>query len=71
MARRAWTYTEEKILLDNYHDCTIKELEKLLPARSRDSINKKIKVFKAKGKIKEGKSQEAISRAYIQRKKEI
>jgi hypothetical protein len=71
LARRTWTYTEEKILLDNYHDCTIKELEKLLPARSRDSINKKIKVFKAKGKIKTGKSVEAISRAYIQRKKEI
>lgn len=71
MARRGWTYTEEKILLDNYRDSTIKELEKLLPSRTRDSINKKIKVFKASGKIKEGKSEEAINRAYLQRKKEI
>jgi len=71
LSRRAWTYTEEQTLLKNYRDCTIKELERLLPTRSRDSINKKIKVLKAKGKIKEGKSDEAKNRAYIQRTKEI
>lgn len=65
--RKGWSYSEEKILLDNYHIKTIKELKALLPGREDDSINSKIKRLKAIGKIKDGKSQEAINRAYKQR----
>lgn len=68
--RKEWNYTEEKILLDNYHTKTIKELEELLPNRNSEMINMKIKRLKAIGKIKEGKSDEAIKRAYEQRNKE-
>lgn len=65
--RRGWSYTEERILLENYETKTAKELEQLLPGRSRDSINTKIKRLKAAGKIKGGKEEEVIKRAYIQR----
>lgn len=65
--KRGWTYSEEKILLDNYHTCTIKELEELLPKRNAESINSKIKRLKYAGKIVEGKSEEARERAYKQR----
>lgn len=69
MARRkGWSYTEEKILLDNYHTKTIQELKELLPKRNDDSINSKIKRLKSTGKIKDGKSKEAVNRAYKQRK---
>lgn len=65
--RRGWTYTEEKALIDNYNEKTIKELEKLLPGRKADSINCKIKRLKVSGKIVEGKYSEAVERAYKQR----
>ena len=68
MARRKnWTYTEERILIDNYNTKTIKELEQMLPGRQADSINCKIKRLKATGKIVEGKDDETIKRAYLQR----
>ena len=67
MARRGWSYTEERLLVERYNDMTIKELEKLLPRRNADMINAKIKRLKATGKIKEGKNEEAIQRAYEQR----
>lgn len=68
MARKkGWTYTEERILIDNYAIKTIRELEGMLPGREADSINCKIKRLKAAGKIKENKENEAIQRAYQQR----
>lgn len=67
MKRYGWTFTEERILRDNYNDKTIKELEVLLVGRSRESINNKIKRLKAKGKITSGKSDIAVKRSYDQR----
>jgi hypothetical protein len=67
MRRRDWSFTEEKILIDNYPKCTIKELEMLFPERSRESINNKIKRLKAENKIKGIRDDETVDRAYIQR----
>lgn len=71
MKNHGWTFSEERILKDNYNDKTIKELEMILPGRSREAINNKIKRLKSKGKIKDGKSKNTIQRSYIQRGKEI
>ena len=70
MPRKGWSYTEERLLLENYSKMTIKELEELLPRRNADMINAKVKRLKAAGKIKEGKSEETIQRAYEQRGKD-
>lgn len=68
MARRkSWSYSEEKVLIDNYNSKTIKELMAMFPGRDFDSINSKIKRLKAAGKIIGGKTEEAIQRAYEQR----
>jgi len=68
MARRKkWLSSETKLLIGNYKIKSIKELMELFPTRSQDSINNRIKHLKATGKIKEEKSQEAITRAYRQR----
>jgi len=72
MARRkGWSFTEEKKLMENYHSKTIKELEVMFPNRSRESINNKIKRLKAAGKIKDGKTDDAIKRSYNQRGKDV
>jgi hypothetical protein len=65
--RRGWSYTEERLLIENYDSMTIKELEELIPGRQADSINCKIKRLKSLGKIVEGKKEEVIDRAYKQR----
>ncbi|RLE69283.1 MAG: hypothetical protein DRJ45_06840 [Thermoprotei archaeon] len=68
MARlKNWTYSEKKVLIENYNKLTIKELEALFPKRSRESINNKIKRLKRSGIIVEGKDTETIQRAYNQR----
>ena len=67
MRRRGWSFTEEKVLIDNYNKCTIKELEMMFPERSRESINNKIKRLKSAGKIAEGKDDDTVQRAYEQR----
>ena len=68
MARRkGWAHSETKLLMDNYKIKSIQELMNIFPTRSQDSINSKIKQLKANGRIKEGKSQEAVTRAYKQR----
>lgn len=68
MARRKkWTYTEKEILLDNYETATIKELQELLPGRNADMINAQIKRLKKARKIKSGKTEETVQRAYEQR----
>jgi len=64
---KAWGYSEERALIENYNDKTIKELEEMFPNRSRESINNKIKRLKRSGKITEGKELDAIRRAYLQR----
>lgn len=72
MARsRGWGYSEEKALIENYNNLTIKELEQMFPGRSRESINNKIKRLKRSGKIKEGKDNDTIKRSYEQRGKEV
>ncbi len=67
MKRRKWSYTEEKVLIENYNSCTIKELEVMFPERGRESINNKIKRLKHAGKIAEGKSEDTVQRSYDQR----
>jgi len=62
-----WGYSEEKVLIQNYGNLTIKELEQMFPNRSRESINNKIKRLKREGKILEGKDKDTIQRAYEQR----
>lgn len=66
---KEWLWSEKKILKENYTTKTIKELEELLPSRSKDSINCQIKRLKQDGKIETTKSKEAINRAYLQREK--
>ena len=65
--RRGWSYTEERILIENYNSKTIKELESMLPGRKADSINCKIKRLKASGKITENKDPDTVKRSYDQR----
>lgn len=73
MARKRsnWTYTEEKKLIEYYHTKTIRELAVMFPNRTDESINNKIKRMKAQGKIKDGKTDNAIKRAYSQRRTEV
>lgn len=65
--RKAWTYSENAVLIDNYEEKTIRELEDMLPGRSADSINCQIKRLKKKGKILGGKTADTKKRAYQQR----
>jgi len=67
MKRRKWSFTEERVLIENYNKCTIKELEMMFPERGRESINNKIKRLKAAGKIAEGKTNDTVQRSYEQR----
>jgi hypothetical protein len=70
MARKKrWRPGDEKKLIDNYADMTIQELMVILPGFSQDSINSKIKRLKAAGKIKGGKDENVVQRAYEQRGK--
>ena len=68
MAKR-WTMLEEELLAENYQIMTIKELMELLPGKSQDSINAKIKRLKKKEKIDGSKDKDVIDRAYRQRRK--
>ena len=65
--RRNWSHTEEKILVNNYKDKTIKELMELLPKRDALSINCKIHRLKSAAKIDSNKDKETVQRAYYQR----
>lgn len=67
MNRKNWTYSEERVLIDNYETCTIKELEILLPNRNNESINAKIKRLKKNGKLAGNKDEKATKRAFLQR----
>ena len=67
MRRKSWKFSEQEILINNYKTSTIRELTKMLPGRSDDSINAEIKRLKAAGKIKGYKDSEAVNRALRQR----
>lgn len=68
MARsKSWGYSEKRLLIDNYNKLTIKELEKLFPNRSRESINNKIKRLKRAKELTCGKDKSTIKRSYEQR----
>jgi hypothetical protein len=69
--KKDWNSSEEKILIENYTNKTIQELMPMLPRRSQESINNKIKRLKAAGKIKGGKTEDVVQRAYDQRGKEV
>lgn len=69
--KKGWSYSEEKRLIDNYQEKTIQELITMFPGRSQESINNKIKRLKAAGKIKGGKEDDVVKRAYDQRGKNI
>lgn len=71
MPRRTWKFSEERILIEHYEVKTIAELQQLLPSRSADMINSKIKRLKALGRLGKEKTQEAVARAYRQRGKEV
>lgn len=68
---KGWGYSEKKLLIKNYGELTIKELEVMFPNRSRESINNKIKRLKKSGDIKTGKDDITIQRSYEQRGKEL
>lgn len=61
---RPWTFSEEKILIDNYYTCTVFELMEQLPGRDEDSINCKIKRMRKQNKILTHKTPETVSRAH-------
>lgn len=65
--KKGWGVTEEKKLIDNYSIKTIQELKTILPGRTQESINNKVKRLKAAGKIKGHKNEEVVKRAYNQR----
>ena len=66
---KPWSVSEKKILIENYAIKTIQELMEMLPKRSQESINNKIKRLKAAGKLIGGKEEEAVQRAYHLRNK--
>jgi len=65
--RKKWKFSEEKVLIDNYANKTIKELIVLLPGRDQNNINMKIKRMKKQGKLELHKTDEAVNRSYKQR----
>lgn len=67
MPRKNWTYSEERILIDNYSTSTIGELIELLPVRDADAINCKVKRLKKQNRLIEGKTKETVERSYLQR----
>ena len=69
--RKGWSFSDEKKLIDSYAGRTIQELMTLFPGRSQESINNKVKRLKAAGKIKGGKTEDVVQRAYEQRGKEV
>lgn len=61
---RKWTFSEEKILVDNYCTSTVFELKDLLPGRDEDSINCKIKRMRKQNKLIGHKTPDTVSRAH-------
>ena len=69
--RKKWLNSDVKKLMDNYESKTIQELMVMFPGRSQESIINKIKRLKAAGKIKGGKTEDVVQRAYEQRGKDV
>ena len=70
MPRKGWRREEENLLIENYNIMTIVELRKLLKGRSPDSINAKIKRLKAEGRSEGQKTDDTVTRALIQRRRD-
>jgi len=70
-SKNKWGNTDTKKLMDNYNTKTIQELMVMFPNRSQESINNKIKRLKKAGKIKGGKKDDTVQRAYDQRGKDV
>ena len=66
---KMWTFSEEKILIDNYATSTVFELMDQLPGRDEDSINCKIKRMRKQNKILTHKTPETVSRAHKEKPK--
>lgn len=64
---KAWSYSEEVLLSENYSTKTIKELLAMFPNRTDESINNKVRRLKNVKKITENKDPDAIKRSYVQR----
>jgi hypothetical protein len=71
MRKRRWLHSEINTLIENYDQCSIKELMVKLPGRNQESINNQIKRLKLAGKISGDKDEEALRRAYEQRGKDL
>lgn len=71
MRKRRWLYSEINTLIENYDQCSIKELMIKLPGRNQESINNQIKRLKSIGKISGDKDEEALKRAYEQRGRDL
>lgn len=71
MKRKSWTFSEEKLLMENYESKTIKELIVMFKGRTPESINNKIKRLKKAGKLAGGKTDTTKQRSYIQRGKDV
>ena len=67
VAPKRWKFSEEKVLIDNYSEKTIKELMDLLPNRDENAINCKIKRLKKQNRIASNKTEDAVNRSYQQR----
>lgn len=67
MRRKNWTYSEQKLLMENYETKTIKELLVMFPGRTAESLNNKIKRLKKAGKLIGGKTETTKQRSYSQR----
>ena len=61
-----WKRSEIEIIINNYADCTTKELVDMLPGRSEKAINRKIEKLRDDGKIGH-RTDETVKRSYIQR----
>lgn len=67
MGGPGWTVSEELLLKQHYKTLTIKELMKLFPYRTQDSINAKIKRMGVDGELNLGKETGTVKRALKQR----
>jgi hypothetical protein len=68
MAKITWRKTEEDFLIENYDIMTTDELLQAFPNRSRKSINRKLEILRAEGKIGLRKKT-TVKRAYSQRER--
>ncbi len=63
---KIWLREEEEVLIEHMETCTIKELMRLLPARSQKAINRKIEKLRDEGLVGYRRSDSRI-RSFYQR----